>query len=70
MALDAMSAIGPKQTSQVAPHISAFEGKADVTLCGKSAFAVTIGGKADMGCCTANVCFGPKVDIAGLSELT
>jgi len=23
----------------------------------KSAFAVAIGGKADMGCCTAYVCF-------------
>jgi hypothetical protein len=30
----AMSAIGPKRTSLVAPHMSAFEGKADMTFCG------------------------------------
>src|SRR5262245_50955456 len=29
-----MSAIGPKRTSLVAPHMSAFEGKADMTVCG------------------------------------
>jgi hypothetical protein len=29
-----MSAIGPKQTSLAAPHMSAFGGKADMTLCG------------------------------------
>jgi hypothetical protein len=28
-----MSAIGPKRTSLVAPHMSAFGGKADMTLC-------------------------------------
>jgi len=28
-----MSAIGPKQTWPRAPHMSAFEGKADMTLC-------------------------------------
>src|SRR5262249_37125333 len=27
------SAFGPKQTSQVAPHVSAFGGKADLTVC-------------------------------------
>jgi hypothetical protein len=31
-----MSAFGPKQTSQVAPHMSAFGGKADMTFCGIS----------------------------------
>ena len=51
-----MSAFGPKQTWAVALHMSAFGGKADVTSC-KSAFAVAIGGKADMGWCTAYVCF-------------
>jgi hypothetical protein len=30
----AMSAIGPKRTSLVAPHMSAFGGKADMTVCG------------------------------------
>jgi hypothetical protein len=34
-----------------------FRGKADMTVCGKSAFAVAIGGKADMAYCGANVCF-------------
>jgi hypothetical protein len=43
-----MSAIGPKQTSLAAPHTSAFRGKADMTICGMSAFAVAIRGKADM----------------------
>jgi len=31
-----VSAIGPKRTSLVAPHMSAFGGKADMTACGKS----------------------------------
>jgi hypothetical protein len=44
-----MSAFGPQQTSTVALHISAFGGKANMTACGVSAFAVAIGGKADMG---------------------
>jgi hypothetical protein len=29
-----MSAFGPKQTSLVASHMSAYGGKADMTLCG------------------------------------
>jgi hypothetical protein len=29
-----MSAFGPKRTSLVAPHMSAFGGKADMTFCG------------------------------------
>jgi len=52
-----LSAYGPKPTSLVAPHISAFRGKADMTICSMSAFAVAIGGKADMPFCTAHVCF-------------
>jgi hypothetical protein len=51
----AMSAIGPKRTFLAAPHMSAFGGKADMTVCGESAFAVAIGGKADMPFCTAYV---------------
>src|SRR6476646_10864663 len=31
-----MSAIGPKRTSLDASHMSAFGGKADMTVCGKS----------------------------------
>jgi hypothetical protein len=38
----------PKADILVAPHMSAFGGKADMTVCGKSAFAVAIGGKADI----------------------
>jgi hypothetical protein len=52
-----MSAIGPKQTWAVALHMSAFGGKADMTICGMSAFAVAIGGKADIAYCGAYVCF-------------
>jgi hypothetical protein len=39
-----MSANGPKQTSLVALHMSAFGGKADMTTVRKSAFAVVVGG--------------------------
>jgi hypothetical protein len=37
--------------------MSAFGDKADTTVCGKSAFAVAIGGKADVPFCTAYVGF-------------
>jgi len=50
-----MSAIGPSQTFASAPHMSANEGKADMTP--MSAFTVAIGGKADMSLCAACVCF-------------
>src|SRR5262245_40455190 len=44
--------------------LSAFRGKADMTVCGKSAFAVAIGGKADMTFCSANVglCLRPPTN--------
>ena len=52
--IECMSAIGPKRTSVVAPHMSAFGGKADMTdRFRESAFAVAIGGKADVLFCTA-----------------
>jgi len=42
-----MSAFGPKQTCSFAPHMSAFEGKADMTFCGAPvAFLL----KADIKC--------------------
>ena len=50
-----MSAFGTKRTSACAPHMSAFGGKADMAFCGKSAFAVAIESKADIGCCTVYV---------------
>jgi hypothetical protein len=37
----AMSAIGPKRTSLVAPHMSAFGGKADIVRVPYFAFAMT-----------------------------
>jgi hypothetical protein len=37
--------------------MSAFGGKADMTVCGMSAFAVAIRGKADIAYCTAYVRF-------------
>jgi len=52
-----MSAIGPKQTWASAAHMSAFRGKADIYLLRNFSFAVAIGGKADMACCSAYVGF-------------
>ena len=46
-----MSAIGPKPTSLVALHMSAFGGKADMTLCGSSLLRSLLGGKADIALC-------------------
>src|SRR6478735_5042610 len=40
-----MSAIGPKRTSQVAPHMSAFGGIADMTLCGNPLLRSLLGVK-------------------------
>jgi hypothetical protein len=40
-----MSAIGPKQTSASAPHMSAFGGKADMALCGNSLLRSLLGAK-------------------------
>jgi len=42
------SAFGPKRTSLVALHMSAFGCKADMTLSGKSTFAVAMGVKRHM----------------------
>jgi hypothetical protein len=50
-----MSAIGTKRTCASALQMSAFGGKADMTRLRKSAFAVAIGGKADIVYCTAYV---------------
>jgi prepilin-type processing-associated H-X9-DG protein len=51
-----MSAFGPKLTCGFALHMSAFGGKADMTFLWKSAFAVAIGGKAEVAFCDAHVC--------------
>src|SRR4029078_5049501 len=53
------SAIG-QWTKVQRSNMSAFGGE---NLCGKSAFAVAIGGKADMTYFGAYVCFSPKAHI-------
>src|SRR4029434_1452770 len=40
-----MSAIGPKRTFRVAPHMSAFGGKADMTFCGNPLSRSLLGAK-------------------------
>jgi hypothetical protein len=40
-----MSANGPKRTSLAAPHMSAFGGKADATVCGNSLSRSLLGAK-------------------------
>ena len=40
-----MSAIGPKQTSATAPHMSALGGKADMAFCGNSLSRLLLGVK-------------------------
>jgi hypothetical protein len=50
-------AFGPKRTLLVASHMSAFGGKADMTICGNSLSRVAIESKADMPFCTAYVCY-------------
>jgi hypothetical protein len=57
-----MSAIGPKRTSVAALHMSVFGGKADTTVCGKSAFAVAIGAKRT---CPFALHMSPKADMGG-----
>jgi hypothetical protein len=52
------SAIGPKRTSLVAPL--RYWGKADMTVCGKSAFAVAIGAKRTWPIAVQVSAFDPK----------
>jgi len=52
-----MSAFGPKQTWALALHMSAFGGQSGHDPELMSAFAVAIGGKADIACCGAHVRF-------------
>jgi hypothetical protein len=56
----AVSAIGPKgDMSRCTAHVR-FRCKADMAICGMSAFAVAIGGKADIACCGAYSACDPK----------
>ena len=41
----AMSAFGPKQTLPLAPHLSAFGSKADITVCGNPLSRSLLGAK-------------------------
>ena len=55
-----MSAIGPKQTSPSAPHMSAFEGKADMTVCGSPLSRSLLGVKRTWAGAVQMSAFDPK----------
>src|SRR5262245_51372746 len=55
-----MSAIGPKRTSLVAPHMSAFGGKADMTVCGCLLFRSLLGVKRTWAIALHMSAFDPK----------
>ena len=55
-----MSAFGPKQTSATAPHMSAFEGKADMTLCGGPLLRSLLGVKRTWASALHMSAFDPK----------
>ena len=55
-----MSAIGPKQTSASALHMSAFGGKADITFWTDVRFRGRYGGKADIAVALHMSAFDPK----------
>jgi hypothetical protein len=55
-----MSAIGPKRTSVVAPHMSAFGGKADMTVCGDPLLRSLLGVKRTCPVAAHMSAFDPK----------
>ena len=55
-----MSAFGPKQTSLVAPHMSAFGGKADMTSCGDPLLRSLLGLKRTSLFAVRMSAFNPK----------
>jgi hypothetical protein len=55
-----MSAFGPKRTSLVAPHMSAFGGKADMTLCGNPLLRSLLGVKRTSLFAAQMSAFDPK----------
>src|SRR5215510_3361667 len=55
-----MSAIGPKRTSLVAPHMSALRGKADMTVCGSPLLRSLLGVKRTCLCALHMSAFDPK----------
>jgi hypothetical protein len=58
-----MSAIGPKQTSLAAPHMSAFGGKADMTLCENPLLRSLLGVKRTWFCAAHMSALDPKRNI-------
>src|SRR5262245_35132303 len=60
VAKPAMSAIGPKRTSLVAPHISAFGGKADMAYCGNTLSRSLLGVKRTCRFALHMSAFDPK----------
>jgi hypothetical protein len=55
-----MSAFGPKRTSLVAPQMSAFGGKADMTLCGNPLSRSLLGVKRTSLFATHMSAYDPK----------
>src|SRR5262249_19006950 len=55
-----MSAFGPKRTSPVAPHMSAFGGKADTAFCGISLSQSLLGVKRTCSVALHMSAFDPK----------
>src|SRR5262245_24622842 len=55
-----MSAIGPKRTSLVAPHMSALRGKADMTVCGSPLSRSLLGVKRTCLCALHMSAYDPK----------
>jgi len=55
-----MSAIGPKQTCLVAPHMSAFRGNADTTVCGIPLLRSLFGAKRTSPFATHMSAYDPK----------
>ena len=63
-----MSAIGPKQTSLVALHMSAFGGKADMNFFGNPLSRSLLGAKRTWAVAPHMSAFDPKRTFASLRE--
>ena len=61
-----MSAIGPKRTSLVAPHMSAFGGKADMAFCGNPLSGSLLGVKRTWHIASHMSVFDPKRTETGI----
>jgi hypothetical protein len=61
-----MSAFGPKRTWGSALHMSAFEGKADMTFCGSPLSRSLLGVKRTLAVALQVSAFDPKRTSAGL----